>query len=577
MVNNTDFPWLKNYPSLVPKTINPDFYPNLLALIDESFQSHGSCSAFKCLGISLTFKQVDDYSKRIAVHFKKIGLKKGDRVGVMLPNVMQNPISIIAILRAGLVVVNINPLYSSRELKHQLVDSGATAIVILENFLPTLAVVLKEVNVKNIVVTRVGDLLGVKGFGINLALKFLKRVQSYKKFSSPNISLQSLKKVLLSNQYSVYETPQLKSCDIAFLQYTGGTTGVAKGAILTHKNIIANCLQVEAWLMPAFYAENDSLFKKENSSEQEKDGRGVIVCALPLYHIFALTGCMFLGMRVNMTNLLVPNPRDFAGFVKLLSREKFDIFPGVNTLFQALINQPDFDKISFSNLKITLSGAMPLNRSLAEQWQKQTGCPIIEGYGLSETSPAVAVVPVNAKSFQDNVGLPISSTQVAIIDDNETVQNYNQIGQIVIKGPQVMTGYWKNSVETKNAFTKSGFFKSGDLGFINENGFVKIVDRIKDLIIVSGFNVYPNEVEEVVCRHPNVKECAVVGIPNEQSGEIVKLFVVSGSDKLTRQEIFTLCKKNLAAYKCPKVIVFVSNLPKSNVGKILKRELRSSI
>ncbi len=563
MHKTSERPWLKNYQKNVPYEINPDKYPNLLALMDESFAKYSNSYAHKCLGKILTFREWDVFSKKIAVYLNSLNLSKGEKVAVMLPNLLQNPISIVGILRAGLVVVNVNPLYSERELAHQLKDSDAKAIIILENFSKSFNNIVQKTNVKHVITTNVGDLLGFKGLLINFTLRYLKKTIPKIKYNKSITTLYTFKQINKNIDSDKYKLPKIKCNDIAFLQYTGGTTGLSKGAVLTHRNLVANCIQAEVWLMPAM-----------NNLKTTSKNNGTIVCALPLYHIFALTACMFLGMRANITNLLIPNPRNLNGFIKELKGEKFHIFPGVNTLFNALMNHKKFKDLDFSNLKISIGGGMSMTKVVADKWHKITNCPMIEGYGLSETSPVATVVPVNTKSFIGNVGLPVSSTNVAIIDNNETELNYGELGEIVISGPQVMDSYWNNKIETDKAFTSKGYLKTGDLGVMDENGYVSVTDRKKDMILVSGFNVYPNEIEEIVSTHPDVQECAVIGVPSESTGEMVKLFVISRDKKASIDSIKSLCRKNLAAYKCPKEIVYIDELPKSNVGKILKRELK---
>ena len=559
--------WVKSYPPGVPLTINPDTYPNLIALMDEAFNGYPNAIAYTCMGQSLTFSEVKEIADKVAEFLIKEGLRKGDKVAVMLPNILQNPIVVLGILRAGLVVVNVNPLYSSRELLHQLRDSEAKAIFILGNFCHKLAEVISETALSKVIETNVGDLLGVKGRLINFYLRNVKKL-------IPKVEWSLVSRFLFSDLIKTInpgrlDLPRLTSSDVAFLQYTGGTTGTSKAAVLTHRNMVANCLQAEAWFKPVLKELSVS------NTNNKKLNVGTMVCALPLYHIFALTACLFLGLRVSLRNLLIANPRDFKGFVKTLEQEEFHIFPGVNTLFNYLMNEKNFSNLDFSNLKVTLGGGMAVTRSVAERWKKKTGCSLIEGYGLSETSPCISVVPVTSDNYTGNVGLPVPSTIVKILDENLKEVEIGKIGEIAVSGPQVMREYWKNQEETRNVFTKDGFFKTGDLGVMDRNGYVKIVDRKKDMILVSGFNVYPNEIEDVVSSFSGIVECAIVGIPDHDTGESVKLFyVVDESINFPLEELKLYCRDNLAAYKCPKHFEERKTLPKSNVGKILRKELR---
>ena len=558
--------WHKYYPNGVPNDIDPYKYPNLVALIDEGFSEHPSDVAYTCLGKSITFSEVKIRCETLAHFLIAKGLKKGDRVGIMLPNLLQNPISILGVLKAGLVVVNINPLYTARELQFQLDDSGATAIIILGNFCDKLSAILKKTAISTVITTNIGDLLGPKGILINNYLRYFKRALPTYDFA--NAYEYKLTEIFKNKNISNGKLPQIDHEDTAFLQYTGGTTGRSKGAILSHKNMIANCLQAEAWFRPVLGE------LQESRKNDDLKNLGTMVCALPLYHIFALTACLFLGLKVSLRNLLVPNPKDFNGFVKTLRNEKFHIFPGVNTLFNSLMNTKNFEKIDFKALKISLGGGMAVTRTVAERWHEKTKCCLIEGYGLSETSPCVSVVPVTSKKYTGDVGLPVPSTMVTILNSNEKLLPVGEIGEIAVHGPQVMCGYWKNNEETKKVFTKNGHFKTGDLGRFNEKGSLQIIDRKKDLIIISGFNVYPNEIEDVVAGYPGIIECAVVGVKDSNDTEIVKLFVVTSEENFSEEEIQKFCRVNLAAYKCPKEIEVRDSLPKSNVGKILRKELR---
>ncbi|OUW00107.1 MAG: long-chain fatty acid--CoA ligase [Betaproteobacteria bacterium TMED156] len=563
-------PWLSNYPDGVPNEINPEKYENLIELFDDAFAKNKNHIAYKCLGKELTFSDWDLISKKISAFIQSFKIQPKSKVAIMLPNLLQNPIIICAVIRAGFIVVNVNPLYSARELNHQLKDSKAEAIFLLDNFSEVLEKAIDDTQIKHVVTTSVGDLLGLRGVFINLFLRHIKRKSKEIHLVNEKIKVYKFNKVLKSKPKNYIFPKEIKTSDAVCLQYTGGTTGVSKGAVLTHKNLVANCLQAEAWYKPALEDMNYDPGKPTSSINQQS----VIICSLPLYHIFAFTACLLLGLKSGMKNLLIPNPRDFKGFVKTLKKESFHIFPGVNTLFNGLMNQKGFDSLDFSNLRISLGGGMAVTKTVAERWQRITGCPMIEGYGLSETSPVATVVSVNAKNYTGNVGLPVSSTLVRIADEQEKTLNYDEVGEILIKGPQIMQGYWNNKHETEQVFSKDGFFKTGDLGTMDEGGFVKIVDRKKDMINVSGFNVYPNEVEQVVSSNPMVLECAVVGSSDVIGGELVRLFVVPKQKKLTRKDLISFCRQNLAAYKCPKEIIFMEELPKTNVGKILRRKLR---
>lgn len=550
--------WLKSYPPGVPAEIDFNQYQSLVQLLDESFKKFANRNAYACMGKFLTYAQLDVMSKRVAGWLQSKGLAKGARVAIMMPNVLQYPVVLAAVLRAGYTVVNVNPLYTPRELEHQLKDSGAEAIFILENFATTLEQVLPRTAVKHIVVTSMGDMLGMlKGTVVNLVVRKLKKLVPA--FSLPTAT--PFKTMLAQAESCTLQAVQLGHDDLAFLQYTGGTTGISKGAMLSHRNIIANILQNDAWLIP------------EQATEHGLEPK-IIVCALPLYHIFALTVCSLLGMRIGAMNLLIPNPRDIPGFIKELRHYKVNIFPAVNTLYNGLLNNPEFATLDFSGYEICSGGGMAVQQAVADKWLKTTGCAIAEGYGLSETSPVVTANPVNTKEFSGTIGLPISSTEILILDDDGQPVPLGQAGEIAIRGPQVMAGYWNRPDETAKVMTPDGFFKSGDIGIMDERGYTKIVDRKKDMILVSGFNVFPNEVEGVVAMHPGVLECACVGVPDANSGEAVKLFVVRKDPNLTAEQILEYCKHELTAYKKPKYIEFRNELPKTNVGKILRRELR---
>ena len=552
--------WLKSYPPGVPSEIDATQYRSLVHLLEESFQKYASRNAFVCMDKFITYADLDQHSKRLGAWLQSRGMKKGARVAVMMPNVLQYPIAIAAILRAGYTVVNVNPLYTPRELEHQLNDSGAEAIIILENFATTLEQVLPRTQVKHIMVANMGEMLGgLKGHIVNFVVRNVKKLVP--PFSLPNAVRF---KDALGHARSMKLTPvELRHEDIAFLQYTGGTTGVSKGATLTHRNIIANLLQMQAWSAP----------KLADLPPEER----TIICALPLYHIFALTVCAMWGMREGGLNVLIPNPRDIGGFIKELSKYRFNLLPAVNTLYNALLNHPDFGKLDFSGLKVANGGGMAVQKAVADRWLKMTGVTIVEGYGLSETAPVATANRFDSTEFSGMIGMPIPSTDVAILDDAGNEVALGTPGEIAIRGPQVMAGYWNRPEETAKVMTADGYFKSGDVGVMDERGYVKIVDRKKDMILVSGFNVYPNEIEDVVAAHPGVLECACIGVPDEHSGEAVKVFVVKKDPNLTVEALMEHCKQNLTGYKKPKYIEFRTELPKTNVGKILRRMLRDEV
>ena len=550
--------WLKSYPEGVPSEIDTAQYRSLVHLLEESFRKFASRNAYVCMGKYLTYAEVDAYSKNLGAWLQSRGLPKGARVAIMMPNVLQYPIVLAGVLRAGYIVVNTNPLYTPRELEHQLNDSGAEAIIILENFATTLEPVITKTKLRHVIVASMGEMLGgLKGAIVDFVVRNVKKMVPA--FSLPNAT--RFKRVLAEGSRLPLKPIALTHDDVAFLQYTGGTTGISKGATLTHRNIIANVLQNDAWAQPAL--------KREPKIDPLN-----IVCALPLYHIFALTACCLMGIRWGAMNILIPNPRDIPGFVKELSKYKFNLLPAVNTLYNGLLNNPDFAKLDFSGLRICNGGGMAVQQAVNDKWLKITGCPIIEGYGLSETSPTAIVNPVTANEFSGAIGLPIPSTEIAILDDEGRPVPGGQPGEIAIRGPQVMIGYWNRPDETAKVMTSDGFFKSGDIGVMDERGFVKIVDRKKDMILVSGFNVYPNEIEAVVAAHPSVLECACIGVPDANSGEAVKLFVVRKDRTLTVEQLMDYCREQFTGYKKPKYIEFRDELPKTNVGKILRRELR---
>ncbi|MET3138135.1 long-chain acyl-CoA synthetase [Undibacterium sp. GrIS 1.2] len=550
--------WLKSYPQGVPAEIDFSQYKSLVQLLEEAFQKYAARNAYVCMDKFLTYGELDTLSQKMGAWLQNKGLAKGARVAIMMPNVLQYPVVMAAVLRAGYTVVNVNPLYTPRELEHQLKDSGAEAIFILENFAHTLAQVIYKTAIKHVVVASMGDMLGgLKGMIVNFVVRNIKKMVPA--FSLPNAI--RFKQVLAESGRLTFNPVSIGHDDVAFLQYTGGTTGVSKGATLTHRNVIANILQNEAWLAPGMQG-------------QDMTQQKTIVCALPLYHIFALTVCSLLGTRIGALNLLIPNPRDMPGFIKELAKYKVNIFPAVNTLYNGLLNNPEFAKLDFSGYQICSGGGMAVQKAVADKWLKVTGCAISEGYGLSETSPVATGNPVTTKEFSGTIGLPIPSTEIAILDDDGNPVPLGQPGEIAIRGPQVMVGYWNRPDETAKVMTADGFFKSGDVGIMDARGYTTIVDRKKDMILVSGFNVYPNEIEGVVALHPGVLECACVGVPDANSGEAVKLFVVRKDPALTVDQLMAYCKEQFTAYKKPKYIEFRMDLPKTNVGKILRRELR---
>ncbi|MGN6447824.1 MAG: long-chain fatty acid--CoA ligase [Brucella intermedia] len=549
--------WFKSYPAGVPHEIDLSTATSIGDMILASCRQFASSPAFTCMGKDLSYKELDEYSRALAAFLQSRGLVKGDRVAVMMPNILHYPIAFTAILRAGFVVVNVNPLYTPRELEHQLKDSGAKALIVLENFASTVEKTLNSINVPNIIVASMGDMHGFKGHIINLVVRRVKKMV-------PAWTIPGhirFKDALAQGRVLSFNPVPVQGSDLAFLQYTGGTTGISKGAMLTHSNILANVEQMHTGMEVAF--RNKGKPKALN-----------FVCALPLYHIFALTVNAMIGIKLGARNILIPNPRDIAGFVKELRKSPFHIFPGLNTLFNGLMNNPDFQTLDFKPLILTLGGGMAVQRPVAERWQKMTGCHITEGYGLSETSPVACANALDATEFSGTIGLPMPSTDVAIRDDDGNDLALGEVGEICVRGPQVMTGYWNRPDETSRAIMPDGFFRTGDMGFMDERGYTKIVDRKKDMILVSGFNVYPNEIEEVAAGHPGIVESAAIGIPNEHSGEVVKLFVVRSDLNLTEDEVKAYCAERLTNYKRPREVEFRESLPKSNVGKILRRELR---
>ena len=550
-------PWLASYPDVVKPEIPAIEDASIGDMMVKSCAKFGSRSAFTSMGKSLTFTQLEDQSKHLAAYFQSKGLKKGARVAIMMPNVLQYPVTMMAVLRAGYTVVNVNPLYTPRELEHQLKDSGAEAIVILENFATTLQSVLKNTPVKHVVVASMGDMLGIKGFVVNLVVRRVKKMV-------PSWSLPGHVKfndAIKEGRSKSFKKPDVELDDVAFLQYTGGTTGVSKGATLTHRNVLANVAQNALWVESAYV-------------KRQRPSQLTYVCALPLYHIYALTVNALMGMQQGAENILIANPRDIPAFVKELEKHPVNVFPGLNTLFNALLNNENFQKLDFKPLLLTFGGGMAVQRGVAERWKKLTGIVISEGYGLSETAPVATANRFDADEFSGTIGLPIPSTEITIRDEDGKDLPLGEVGEILIRGPQVMTGYWNRPDETAKVMTADGFFKSGDMGFMDERGHVKIVDRKKDMILVSGFNVYPNEIEEVIAMHPGVLEVAAVGVADEKSGEVPKVFVVKKDANLTDKDIIEFCKDKLTAYKRPRHVEFRTELPKTNVGKILRRELR---
>ncbi len=553
-----DRPWLKAYPAGVPADIDASQYPSLVALMEESFKKYGSRVAYSFMGKDITFAETDSLSQAFGAYLQGLGLAKGDRVAIMMPNVPQYPVAVAAILRSGYVVVNVNPLYTPRELEHQLKDSGAKAIVIIENFANTLEQCIANTPLKHVVLCAMGDQLGLlKGALVNYVVRHVKKMVPA--FNLPGAV--RFNDAVARGTRGTLRRPDIQPDDVALLQYTGGTTGVSKGAVLLHRNVIANVLQSEAWNGPAM-------------ADMSADVQTTYVCALPLYHIFAFTVNMMLGMRTGGKNILIPNPRDLSAVLKELSKHTVHSFPAVNTLFNGLANHPDFNTVDWSHLKVSLGGGMAVQSAVARLWLEKTGCPICEGYGLSETSPSASCNPTNSKTFSGTIGVPLPSTYFKLLDDDGKEVAPGQPGEIAIKGPQVMAGYWQRPDETAKVMTPDGYFKSGDIGVVDENGFFKIVDRKKDMILVSGFNVYPNEIEDLVAKLDGVLEVACVGMPDAKSGEAVKLVIVRKNPDLTEAQVREYCKANLTGYKQPKVVEFRTDLPKTPVGKILRRELR---
>jgi len=546
--------WLAHYPPGVPADIDVNEYASVREVFEESCRKFATRPAFTCMGRTMTFADLDALSSTFGAWLQSIGCTKGTRVALMMPNILQYPVCLFGTLRAGCTVVNTNPLYTARELEHQLVDSGAEVIVIVENFARTLQDVVAKTNIRQTVVTSIGEMLAVKGKVVDLVLRRIKK--AVPRFSLPGAirftdAMKQGRKVSLSRMPIGHD-------DLAFLQYTGGTTGVAKGAMLLHRNIVANMLQARAWIAPIL----------------DDNRREVILTPLPLYHIFSLTANCLVFMSVGGENVLIPNPRDIPRFVKEMRRHRFTAMTGVNTLFNALLNNPRFAQLNFRSFRLTLGGGMAVQQAVAERWKQVTGVTLVEAYGLTETSPAATMNPLDATEYTGAIGMPIPSTHITLRDDAGRDVPLGQPGEICIKGPQVMAGYWQRPQDTADVMTSDGYFMSGDIGVMDERGYIRIVDRKKDMILVSGFNVYPNEIEGVVVMHPGVVECAAVGVPDRKSGEAVKLFVVRRDQALTADEVIAHCRGHLTGYKCPRDVEFRSELPKTNVGKILRRQLR---
>ncbi|TMH32352.1 MAG: long-chain-fatty-acid--CoA ligase [Betaproteobacteria bacterium] len=545
--------WLKSYPKGVATEVDINSYASVREVFDESCAKFASRRAYSCMGKAISFAELDELSRAFGAFLQGRGLKKGGRVALMMPNILQYPVCVFGVLRAGCTVVNTNPLYTARELEHQLSDSGAEMIVVVENFARTLAEVLPRTQIKTVIVTSIGEMLGLKGLLVDFVLRRIKKM--IPPWSIPGAMRFS--EAIAEGGHATLQRVSLNHDDIAFLQYTGGTTGVAKGAMLLHRNIVANLLQAGAWVKPFL-----------------GDEQHVIITPLPLYHIFSLTANCLTFMTLGAENVLIPNPRDIPGFVKEMGRHRFTTLTGVNTLFNALLNNAEFSKLDFSSLQLTLGGGMAVQQAVAERWKLMTGKPLIEAYGLTETSPAATINPLDLAAYNGSIGLPVPSTEVALRDDTGQEVPLGQPGELCIRGPQVMAGYWNRPDETVKVIDKDGWLATGDIATMDQAGFLRIVDRKKDMILVSGFNVYPNEIESVVAMHSGVLECAAIGVPDSKSGEAVKLFVVKKDTALTADSVLTHCRAHLTGYKCPREVEFRAELPKSNVGKILRRELR---
>jgi long-chain acyl-CoA synthetase len=548
--------WLENYPAGIPADITDEAagYDSLVALFEESCAKHAGNIAYLSMGASMTYAQLDERSRHFAAWLQSVGVGKGDRVALMMPNILQYPVCLFGALRAGAVVVSTNPLYTPTELEHQLSDSGAETIVIAENFAHTLQQALPNTSIKRIVLTSLGEMLSpIKGALTDLVVRHVKKM--IPAYSLP--ATQRLKHVLAKGRHATYTRPELSHKDLALLQYTGGTTGVAKGAMLTHGNMVSNVCQAHAWVKP-YLAHTDEC----------------IVTALPLYHIFALTANCLTFLKLGASNLLIVNPRDIPALVKSMKQTRFTALTGVNTLFNALLNNPDFSRLDFSSLRLTLGGGMAVQEVIAQRWLKTTGRPLAQAYGLTETSPAVTINPLDKIEFDGSIGLPVSSTEISIRDNDGRDLPQGETGEICVRGPQVTPGYWNRPEETRKTFDSDGFLPTGDVGYVNQQGYVFILDRKKDMILVSGFNVYPNEIEAVAMEHPDVLEAAAIGVPDEHSGEVVKLFVIRKNDRLTEEALIKHCRNKLTGYKAPKYVEFRKDLPRSNVGKILRRMLK---
>lgn len=550
------YPWYSSYPEGVPEKINEKEYNSIVDLIDQSYEKYADKPAFHCMGKTYNYSEIDQLSKKFGAYLQhNLKLEKGARVALMMPNILQYPIALFGVLRAGMVAVNVNPLYTDRELEHQLKDAGVEAIVIFENSAHILEKVRAKTGVKHVITTGIGDLLGFpKSLIVNFVIKHVKKMV-------PDWTISdavNFKDALAQGDESKFKKATVSLSDTAFLQYTGGTTGVAKGAELTHGNIVANMIQARTWI-----------------GTEIEEGKEIIITPLPLYHIFSLTANCFVFSSIGALNVLITNPRDIPGFVKELSKWKFTAFTGVNTLFNALLNSEDFRNLDFSSLKLALGGGMAVQKAVAENWKKTTKSTLVEAYGLTETSPAACINPLDIPDYNGTIGVPIPSTVVKILDDDGNEVPQGEPGELAISGPQVMRGYWNRPEETAKVMTSDGFFKTGDIAVMDEKGFFKIVDRKKDMILVSGFNVYPNEVEDAVVTHPGVLEAAAIGIPNEKSGEVVKLFIVKKDKALTEDKVIEHCRSVLTGYKVPKIVEFRDELPKSNVGKILRKDLRN--
>ncbi|MCF2496321.1 AMP-binding protein [Dyadobacter chenhuakuii] len=560
-ISKETYPWLKNYPEGIPYEINPDAYVSLVDMMETTFRDNADKPAYTNMDKQLTFGEVDVLSRNFAAYLQGLGLVQGDRIAIQMPNLLQYPVAMMGALRAGLIIVNTNPLYTPREMQHQFKDSGAKAVVILANFAMNLEKIVANTNIQHVIITEIGDLLGFpKKLIVNAVVKYVKKMVP--KYNLPDAV--SFTKALSIGAGCEYKRPNISGIDIAFIQYTGGTTGVSKGAMLTHRNLIANVEGINEWLM--------SKMRRSPAT-----GQLTIVGALPLYHVFALTINGLCGIKWGALNILITNPKDLPAFVKELKKFRFHIFPGLNTLFNGLLNNPDFSSVDFSELKITIAGGMALQKVVAERWEKVTGCPLVEGYGLSETSPVLSVNPLDDHHKPGTIGLPFPSTEMRILKDDETWAAVGEKGEICARGPQIMLGYYNRPDETVKVIfeDESGrWFKTGDIGYEDADGFFKIVDRKKDMILVSGFNVYPNEIEDVVAQCPGVMEVACVGVPDEKSGELVKIYVVKKDPALTEEKVKAFCKENLTGYKIPRQIEFRNELPKTNVGKILRRALR---